>query len=179
MPLKNTAEQYGLISKLFHWLIALLMIILLGLGGWMVDLSYYDPWSNKALSWHKALGIWAGLLALTKFAWTLLTPRPLAQASLSAFEKRASGSVHLYFLYAMLLIPASGYLISSSEGAAIEVFDWFSVPALFKVSDEMRDTAIDIHFYLAYITLALLVLHVGAALKHQFLDGKNTLKRML
>ena len=47
------------------------------------------------------------------------------------------------------------------------------------VSKELRDVAIDVHYYLAYATLVLVAAHAGAALKHQFLDRDGTLKRMI
>jgi cytochrome b561 len=78
----------------------------------------------------------------------------------------------------MMIIPLTGYLISTSEGAAIEVFDWFSFPVLLQINERARDIAIDIHYYFAYTTLALVILHAAAALKHQFIDHKGTLKRM-
>ena len=179
MTIINTPDQYSLIAKVVHWLIALLMIALLGIGWWMVDLSYYDPWYHDALTWHKSLGILVGLVVIFKLAWAFLDTQPAPQAELSSFEKMASGIVHNSLRLAMLVIPASGYLVSTSEGAAIDVFDWFSFPVMFPVSEASRDLAIDVHYYFAYATLSLIVLHAAAALKHQFIDHKGTLKRML
>ncbi len=176
---RNDTDQYGLGSKLLHWLIAILMISLLALGVWMVDLSYYDPWYHDALSLHKSLGISLGMVVLLKLAWRLVSPNPIPQSSLSTFEVLASRWVHHLLLFAMMVLPATGYLISSSEGAAIEVFTLFEVPALWSVSDGLRDLSITLHYYLAYLTLGFVVLHATAAIKHQFIDHKGTLKRML
>jgi cytochrome b561 len=179
MQLTNSADQYGLVSKILHWLIAALIIALIAIGWWMVDLGYYDPLYHGSLLWHKSLGICVGLIVIFKFVWRWPSPSPQAQTSLTAFERIASHLVHLLLVLAMWVIPASGYLVSSSEGAAIEVFNWFNVPALMTVSDQSRDIAIEIHYYFAYGTLALVALHAAAALKHQFIDGSGTLKRML
>ena len=179
MAFGNDTNQYGLLSKLLHWLIAALMITLLALGVWMVDLSYYDPWYHKALSLHKSLGISLGMVVFLKLGWRLVSPNPAPQTSLNAFEIFASRQVHYLLVFAMGILPFTGYLISSSQGAAIEVFNAFSVPALWQVSDGARDLSIRLHYYLAYLTLALVILHVAAALKHQFIDHKGTLKRML
>lgn len=61
----------------------------------------------------------------------------------------------------------------------IELFNAFSVPALWAVSSDLRDWSIALHYYLAYLTLGFALLHTAAALKHQFIDHKGTLKRIL
>lgn len=178
MAIRNDADQYGLASKLLHWIIVALMVTLLALGAWMVNLSYYDPWYHDALKQHKSLGISLGVVVLIKLAWRVVSPMPKPQLSLNAFEVFASRQVHHLLLFAMLVLPATGYLISSSEGAAIEVFGTFSAPALWQINDSARDLSIWLHYYLAYLTLGLVILHAAAALKHQFIDRKGTLKRM-
>jgi len=178
MVFHNTTSQYGLTSKILHWLVAVLMISLLGLGVWMVDLGYYDLWYHDALSLHKGLGISLGVLVLLKLVWQFISPPPPPQASLNHFERFASIWVHRLLIAATLLLPATGYLVSSSEGAAIDVFSLFRVPALWEINDTLRDQAITVHYYIAYLILGAVLLHAGAALKHQFLDHKGTLKRM-
>ena len=179
MPYLNTPDQYGLVAKLLHWLIAALIIALLGIGWWMVDLSYYDPWYHDALSWHKSLGIILGLVVIFKLLWSLYDKPPAPQVSLNSFERGASGIAHSILRWGMLVIPITGFLVSASEGAAVDVFDWFSTPAFIQVNDGVRDIAINIHYYFAYGLLGLVVLHAAAAIKHQFIDKKGTLKRML
>jgi len=179
MPYLDTSAQYGLITKGLHWLIAILIIALLGIGWWMVDLSYFDPWYHDALTWHKSLGLIVGLVVTFKLTWGLIDTPPKPQSTLSSFEKTASGLAHNTLRLAMLVIPVTGYLVSTSEGAAIEVFNWFSFPAAMQINEGARDIAIDVHYYFAYTTLALVILHATAALKHQFIDRKGTLKRML
>lgn len=179
MPYPNSAENYSLTAKILHWLIALLIIALLGIGWWMVGLSYYDPWYHDALSWHKSLGMIVGLVVFFKLFWSLIKKAPTPQASLSTFERIASGLVHSVLRLAILIIPITGYLVSTSEGAGIDIFNWFSFPVLLQINEHARDIAINIHYYFAYATLALVVLHAAAAFKHQFYDHKSTLKRML
>jgi len=179
MPCLNNSDRYGLIAKLLHWLITALIITLMGIGWWMAGLSYYDPWYHDALNWHKSLGILVSLVVIFKLFWSVIDKAPSPQASLSGFERVTSGIVHSILRLAMLIIPVTGYLVSTSEGAAIDVFDWFSFPVLLQINERARDIAIGIHYYFAYAALALVVLHATAAFKHQFIDHKGTLKRML
>ena len=79
----------------------------------------------------------------------------------------------------MFLIPITGYAISTSAGRGISMFGWFELPALFSVDEQTREWAVQLHFYLAYGTAIVVLGHIGAALKHQFIDKEGTLLRML
>ncbi len=177
--IKNSNLEFGVVAKCIHWAIALLIIGLIWLGWYMVDLSYYDSWYNGSLSLHKALGMIVLGLAVCKMVWLLVSPTPLALPSLKAWEHWVSKIVHRVLMLSMFVIPVSGYFISTSKGAGISIFDWFEIPALFSVTETTRDLAIDLHYYTAYTILAILTMHAGAALKHQFIDKDGTMKRML
>jgi cytochrome b561 len=77
------------------------------------------------------------------------------------------------------VIPLSGYLISTADGRAIQVFDWFEVPALVTGIANQEDIAGAVHYWVAVALIALASLHGLAALKHHFLDRDGTLLRML
>ena len=179
MRIKNSGDGFGLATRLLHWIIALLIIGLIWLGWYMVDLTYYDRWYNSSLSWHKSLGMLVLALTLLKLGWQLYTPAPAPAGSLQPWERSAAVTMHRLLFAMMLLIPATGYLISTSDGKAVAVFGLFSFPALFDIDTVLRDLAIDLHLYLAYATAILLTAHAAAALKHQLIDRDGTLKRML
>ena len=179
MLIKNTLSRFGLFSKLLHWSIAILIIGLIWLGWYMVDLTYYDKWYNDSLHYHKSLGMLALALALVKIGWQWHTPAPGPVAGLKTWEKASAKVMHYVLWGMMLLIPVTGYLISTSAGKPIQLFNWFELPAIVDVDEELRELAIDVHFYLAYATLFLVAGHAGAALKHHFINRDNTLRRML
>jgi cytochrome b561 len=79
----------------------------------------------------------------------------------------------------LLSLFISGYLISTADGRAIEVFNWVSVPALGELFENQEDVAGDIHFYLAWTLIGLAVVHALAALKHHFINKDDTMKQML
>jgi cytochrome b561 len=179
MMLKNSADRYGLPAKLLHWVIAILILGLIWLGWYMVDLTYYDPWYYDALATHKALGMGALLLALLNIGWHLYARPPPYAPTLKPWERRAAKMVHILLFTTMVAIPITGYLISISEGDAISIFGWTAIPALFPVKETARNLAINLHYYLAYATAGVVLVHACAALKHQFVDRDGTLKRML
>lgn len=179
MRLRNTSDQYGLVSRLLHWTLALLMLGLIWLGWLLVGMGYYNPWYYTVETAHEALGMLVLALAAFKLVWMLCSPTPAPQPELSALERSASKTVHWLLFLSMFLIPVTGYLTSTSDGKPVPMFDWFDIPALVPVSDALRDWSIDAHFYAAYAVLVLAILHAGAAFKHQLLDGHGTLRRML
>jgi len=179
MLIRNTIERYGLVSKALHWTLAVLMLGLVWLGWVLVGMGYYDPWYYTAETAHETLGMLVLALAAFKLVWMLYSPRPAPQPELEPWERGASKLVHRVLFLCMFLLPVTGYLTSTSEGAAVAVFGWFDIPAVVPVSDALRDWSIDAHFYAAYGVLVLAILHAGAALKHQFVDHHDTLRRML
>jgi cytochrome b561 len=179
MGIRNTSESFGLLSKCLHWATAILIIGLIGLGYFMVGLTYYDPWYHDALQTHKALGMVVFVLGVLTLGWRWVSPSPPLQARLKPWERVAATAMHHTLFLLVLLIPVTGFLVSTSEGSAVEFFDYFQVPALLVVGEGLRDLAIKVHFYCSYGTAALVFMHAAAAIKHQVLDRDGTLARML
>lgn len=179
MGLRNRRDNYGWISRVLHWLTAVGIIGLIWLGWYMVDLSYYDQWYNKSLLAHKAFGVAVFALGVLTVLWHLVSPPPHSLPSLRPWERIAARAMHHLLQLLVLLLPLTGYVISTSAGKPVEIFDWFLLPALFPVDAELRDLAITWHYYLAYATAGLVAGHAAAALKHQFVDRDGTLARML
>ena len=176
---RSGKDHYGIVSSGFHWVIALAIVGLVGLGAWMVGLTYYDPWYNDSLMLHKAIGIVVLALVLAKFGWKLVDGNPGFGPEVKPYERAGATMMHWLLNALMILLPLTGYLISTSEGAGIDMFGLFDVPALVDVTAKTRDLAIDIHFYFAYGGIALVGFHIAAALKHHFVDRGSTLRRML
>ncbi len=179
MLLRNTAGRFGVVGKLFHWTLALFIVVLIWLGWFMVDLNYYHSWYNDSLTAHKSLGMVALVLAVAKIIWSGYSPAPPLVSSLRVWEKTLARAAHEFLTVAMLVLPVTGYVISTSAGDAVAIFGWFDIPALVVADERSRDFAIEVHYYAAYATLLVVILHAGAALKHEFIDRDGVLRRML
>lgn len=177
--IKNSESSYGAVSKVVHWVIALCIIFLIWLGWWMVDLSFYSSWYYTAPKLHKALGIVVFLLAAAKLVWHTVSPPPGLQKELSGLEKAGAKIAHFLLLASMFVIPVTGYLQTTVKGEGVSMFGLFDLPALYRSSESLRDLAIDVHYYFSYILVAVIAAHAGAALKHQFIDKKQTLRRII
>ena len=177
--MRNTSERYGGMAILLHWIMALVVFGLFGLGLYMVELTYYDSLYKTLPFIHKSIGILLALVFIFRIFWRLTNPVPSPVAGTTPLEKRIADIVHRGFYFLIAAIMISGYLISTADGKSISVFDLFSVPATVTSIPEQEDTAGIVHQYLAYGLIVLVVLHAGAALKHHFVNKDFTLRRML
>ena len=179
LMITSVAEPYHVIVKLLHWIIAILIIALIVLGWYMVELSYYDPWYPAALAWHKALGLVALGVVAVKTIW-ILSSRSLALLpSLRRWERIAAKLTHHILYGMMLLIPLSGYLISTSAGKGVDLWGGFTIPAVLVVGQDVLGWVVEVHYYCSYGTAILIAIHAVAALKHHFIHRDATLRRML
>ncbi|MDD9909349.1 MAG: cytochrome b [Ahrensia sp.] len=170
--------SFPLTTKVLHWLIALHMLGLTALGYWMVDLTYYSQWYNLAPWLHKMFGVLVFALALLLLIVRSVKGSPAPLDNHTPLEKRASKIAHWTLFAAVVTIPISGYIFTTATGDGIDLFGIATLPALFPVSDTIRDLAIDFHIYASYGLLAVIAAHAGGALKHHFVDRDRTLKRM-
>lgn len=176
---KNTRERYGWPSKALHWSIGVLIIGLIGLGLWMVGLNYYHPWYHRSLELHKSLGMIVLALVAMKTFWRWWSPYPQLAATLTGWQRCSAAVVHGLLWAAMLLIPITGYGISTAEGQGVAVFEWFEIPAWLPKNDVLRKVVTALHEWIAYAAGLLVLMHAGAAIKHEFVDRDGTLRRML
>ena len=176
---KNNKQQYGLISKGLHWLSALAVFVLFGLGYWMVDLDYYSEWYQRAPHWHESVGLLLLIVTLFRLVWRGIAIKSEAISSHSDLERKSSAIMAFALYFILLTVLASGYLITSADGKAIAVFDWFNVSAFILIAENQEDLAGEIHYYIAYTLIFMALIHGLAAIKHHFIDKDNTLKRMI
>ncbi len=177
MKLRNDEQGYGAIAQALHWVMAVGVIALFGLGLWMTSLTYYDAWYHRGPYIHEGIGAFLIAALVFRLLWRIATPTP-PDTHLTPLERHASVVVQ-WGLYGLLTaIMASGYLISTADGRGLNVFDWFSLPAVIK-SKGLEEPAGTAHFYLSMVMIGLAALHMIAALKHHFVDRDPTLTRML
>lgn len=179
MQLRNDRERYGLAAVAMHWLVALTVFGLFGLGLWMTSLTYYDPWYRQGPALHKSVGVLLFAVMVARIAWRLHSPPPQPLATHTPLERRAAHVVHVLLYVLLFAIMASGYLISTADGRPVEVFGLFSIPASLTSIPQQEDLAGAVHLALAILLMALVVLHVAGALKHHFIDRDRTLGRIL
>lgn len=163
-----------------HWLIALLMCCGFGLGLYMVELRF-SPQKLTFYSYHKWIGVTVFTLAVLRALWRLLHRPPPLPASVPPWQQAISGAIHMLLYCLMLGIPLSGWIYSSAAGVPTVPFG-ISALQLPDLVGRDRDLALSlkfVHLTLNYTLAGLVLLHVAAALKHQFVDRDGILWRML
>ena len=177
-PLISTARYSGVAIAL-HWLIAVLIAINF-VAAWIAD-SFPKPQHMQIMANHKAFGITILLLSLVRLAWRL-GHRPPADLPMRRWESVLAHSVHRLLYALMIGIPLVGWIMVSlfSGGKPVSLFGLFGFPGLpLAANHALGETFGEVHGTLAIGMLVLIGLHVAGALKHQILEKKPQLQRML
>ena len=176
--LKNTENSYGSVAKTLHWVSALIVIGLFSVGIWMVELDYYSEWYKTAPHYHKSTGILLAIVIIFRLIWKSINPTPKALSNHARWEVKLAHIVHWVLYLGLFGLFASGYLISTADDRPIEVFNLFSVPGFGSFIENQEDIAGAIHKWVAYGLIAMVLLHLIGAIKHQVIDRDSTLRRM-
>lgn len=179
MQVRNTASRFGVVTIGIHWLVAVAVFGLFGLGYWMVDLTYYDEWYRTGPDIHRSIGMLLLMVMVLRLAWRFINPVPPPLPNHSRFEVLAAHGAHLLLYVLVFVAMISGYLISTADGSSISVFNWFEVPSVTGRIKGMEDTVGLIHYWATWALVVLAGLHGLAAIKHHLVDHDDTLRRML
>ena len=175
---KKVTSGYTSTAKALHWLMAVHLFGLLALGFYMHDLPL-SPEKLKLYSWHKWAGVTAFLLVWLRLAWRI-THQPPALPSQMARPMQLAAHAGHFLLYAlMIVIPLSGWLMSSAKGFQTVWFGVLPIPDLLAKNKELGDLLALAHKSLNLLFVAVIAGHIGAALKHHFIDRDDILTRML
>jgi len=176
MGIGNTSQQWGWLSKILHWLTAVLIFVQIPLGFYAESLKL-SPLKMDIFVWHKSLGMLVFLLLILRLLWRIkgTIPKPVGASLIQQYLAQAAH----YLLYGlMVLLPISGWITSSAANIPIKLFWLIPLPALVGPDDALKSLAAEVHEISVFVLLAVLILHIGAALHHHLLLRDNTLKRM-
>lgn len=179
--LRNTKTRYGWAAIILHWLIGLIFIGQFVLGWTMVRIASQRT-SFELIQLHKSLGFLLLGLVLIRIGWRLGNASPDLPEEVGPVERRAAPAVHLALYAAQLAVPLSGWVLVSVSVLEIPSvpFNLFVMPHLpLQVSEQAENFWIFGHKWLAYAGIALVVLHILAALRHHFWLRDVVLVRMI
>ncbi|WMW79956.1 cytochrome b [Undibacterium cyanobacteriorum] len=174
----QTLKRYPSLSIALHWLIALLIIMAFALGTYMTDMSI-SPTKLKYYAWHKWLGVTILVFVAIRLLTRLTLGTPDHLGSLKPWEKSLASATHVTLYVLMFAVPITGYLYSYAAGFPVVFLGLVQLPAVLGPFPELKDSFKDAHEILTSAMAILVLLHIGAALKHRFIDKDQTLQRML
>jgi cytochrome b561 len=172
------ALHYTKTAKALHWLMAILFFGLLALGFYMHDLPL-SPEKLKLYSWHKWAGVTAFMLVWLRLFWRVTHRPPALPANMPKTMQLAAHAGHFMLYVLMIAIPLSGWLMSSAKGFQTVWFGVLPIPDLLDKNKETGDLLQTLHMGLNLLFVAVIAGHIGAALKHHFIDKDDILTRML
>lgn len=170
--------RYTATAIALHWVTALLLIVTFPLGVYMHGLAL-SPFKLQLVSYHKWIGVTVLLLTVARLAWRVKHVPPPLPETVPLWQQRAAQGLHLLLFVLLLVIPVSGWLMSSAKGVPVVYLGLVQLPDLVGKDKALGDTLQEVHEALNFGLLALAGMHVAAALKHHFLDKDTTLLRML
>jgi len=172
--------RYSNVTVAFHWLTVALVLFQLWLGFSFADMER-GPARANLFTWHRTIGAVILLVILARLTYRLMNPPPPYPPQLPRWERVAGTWNHRLFYLLLIAMPIGGIIAVSGHtpGSTITLLGGIAIPKIPDISEQMGELAGGIHVAAVWALLALMVLHVAAALKHQFVDKNRAAGRML
>ena len=176
---KNEKYRYGRVSRLLHWTIAILFISLIPMGIFSSMIPEETSYRNAYYVVHKTIGVTVFLLVIVRLIWDKISKRPALDNTLTPTEKKLAHRAHNILYFMLLVIPITGFMMTSYHGYGTFFFFW-ELPPLWEQSNVYQIWGGFHKYLLPYIVYIILGAHVLGALKHQFIDKHDSaFKRMV
>lgn len=172
--MKSTSTQYGTIAVTLHWLSAAVIVALLA-SGFLSGAATGDVGRKTILAAHVPMGLGVLVLTVLRILWWLVADRkPLPGSTANMWQHRLAQIVHVLTYVLILLLCISGIGMMALTGAAGVLFDVTAGP----LPDFTEVAPRALHGLGARVLMALLALHVVAALYHHFVRRDQPISRM-
>jgi len=171
-------ERYTTTAIVFHWLMALMILVSFAVGLYMVSLTM-SPTRIRLYNWHKWAGVAILTIAALRLLWRLSHRAPALPATMPAWQVSVANATHLLFYVLFFAVPLLGWAYSSAAGFPIVWFAVIPLPDFVPKDRELAEFLKPFHWMSAYALASLVVLHILAVAKHLLMDDDNLLARML
>ncbi len=180
-PARSAAARYTLTAIALHWVLAAAILTAFFVGLYLEDLPF-SPAKLKLINWHKWAGVTILALSVLRLLWRLMHRPPALPARIESampgWQRAAHHGTHHLMYLLFFAVPLLGWAYSSAKGFPIVWFGVLPLPDLVAPNPDLAEAIKPLHGLAAWGLIGLVVLHVGAALKHQFIDRDGLLERM-
>lgn len=178
-PQDRRLLRYNDVAVAIHWVTAALVVTQIA-GGFLFESMEGGPTRATIFTWHKTIGVTILLLSLVRLGWRMANPPPPYPDDMPRWERQAGTWNHRAFYVVLLALPLTGLAAVSAraDGAFTDLIGGLPFPVIPGVSEQLGGALGGLHGTLVLATLALLALHIGAALKHRFVDRARYAGRM-
>ena len=177
---QDPVRRYSNAAVSFHWITAALVVTQVVLGFAFAEFMDKGPARAEVFAWHKTIGALILILALIRLAYRLKNPPPPFPVELPRWKRLAAVWNHRAFYFLLIVLPLTGLIAVSgmSDTGTTKLAGGLTIPVLPGISEELGETSGDLHVVLVFTTIALLLLHVAAAISQQFFEHDRTAGRM-
>ena len=175
MHIKNTLTEYGLISKLLHWVSAILLLVQIPLGFYSVDLDFGTERINIE-NIHVIIGLSLFYLVIFRLIYKIINPTPKLDPSVFKGQRFLAKLNHVMLYVIILSITISGIFKKLFNGETLTI-----IFKKIKIQDnfQLGELFYDVHVFSNYLLIVLIVIHLMAIIAHKLFFNDNLFKRML
>jgi cytochrome b561 len=177
-PDPGPLPEYGAIAKLLHWLVVFLVAAQFAVA-WTMPAIHRGTKAEGLISAHLSLGASILAIVLVRLVWRLLKPVPLLTDNVPGWQQAAARLMHGLLYVLLVFVPVLGWANASARGFVVALFGLIPLPPLLAAGSDVGLALDNIHSLAAYAILALVGLHVLAALYHHLRLRDGVLRRML
>ena len=181
--MKNSAARYGLVTKVLHWSVFLLILNQFAAAAAMLNTPEGETtWGfsqGTLYNWHKSIGLVALAVALLRYIWRQSAALPDWAPNLSSGEKRAINWIERTLYVCMFLMPISGFVFVMAGDYGVEFFGLWTLPNFIGKNASVAPIAEWTHTITACLLVATLFAHWGLGIRHHLMHRDRYLHRML
>ncbi len=157
---------YRIPARILHWVLAIVIIAMLPVGSIMVTEGLDRSTQNLLFILHKNTGVVILLLMVLRLGYRLANPPAPLPATMPGWQKQAAGLTHILLYVMVFFMAITGYVRVTMGGFPIEGLGAIGLHPLLPRNEAVAEIAKTLHFYGRFVLLAVLALHIGAALHH-------------
>lgn len=173
-----TQSRYTGTARGLHWLMAVFILLTIPAGLVMVQPGLDRSLQNGLFIYHKNIGVLLLILIVVRLVWRLRNPPPAKPSSLTPIQARIAEFTHIAMYALLFLVPIAGYVRVKAGGFPIESLDALSIPSLVPRSEALAEIAKTVHYGAGLLLIALIAMHIGAALFHGVVKQDGVFSRM-
>jgi cytochrome b561 len=176
--LRNTTRAWGSLSRALHWILGLAIIGMLAYGWWFNHLAP-RPVRFFHRSIHADVGYIILLLMAARLIWRAVNPVPARPAGARPWERALALANHWALYIVTMVVALLGWAHSGAHKPDYaDFFGLFRMPQFTSTDKAMADLYEDLHIYAAYVLIALVVIHILAAIYHVTAKDDDVMARM-
>lgn len=173
-------RRYSNMAVAFHWLTVALVLTQVVIGFAFAEFMERGPGRSELFAWHKTIGATILILALIRLVYRLKNPPPPFPPELPRWRRTVAVWNHRAFYFLLIVLPLTGLIAVSGmgHGSTTPLVGGLALPIIPGIAKETGEMSGDVHVVLVFTTIALLLLHAGAAIYQQFFEHDRAAGRM-